>query len=180
MELIDPVNSIIIFLSQPTLLRWLTFLLRSQTVILTVLLFWIYLLLDTSICSTMVFPPFGNSKHVIVSVSIDFSSYSYLMPYFIKLLMTNLVLSGMVFMIIWEMFHGMVSLDSVLLLLLVIFCEWVQVGTDVYIPHQKYKVKPHLSPWFSAACVTAIVHRNHFFHLHQKDKSSNQSKVQTG
>ena len=78
------------------------------------------------------------------------------------------------------MFHGMVSLDSVLLLLLVIFCEWVQVGTDVYIPHQKYKVKPHLSPWFSAACVTAIVHRNHFFHLHQKDKSSNQSKVQTG
>ena len=121
MELIDPVNSIIIFLSQPTLLRWSTFLLRSQTVILTVLLFWIYLLLDTSICSTMVFPPFGNSKHVIVSVSIDFSSYSYLMPYFMKLLMTILVLIGMVFMIIWEMFHGMISLSLVLLLLLVNF-----------------------------------------------------------
>ena len=41
-ELIDPVNSVIIFLSQMTLLRWLTFLLGSQTVILIVLLFWIY------------------------------------------------------------------------------------------------------------------------------------------
>ena len=28
------------------------------------------------------------------------------------------------------------------------FCEWVQVGVDVYIHHQKYQVKPHLSPWF--------------------------------
>ena len=34
-------------LSQTTLLRWLTFLLRSLTVTLTVLLFWIYLLLLT-------------------------------------------------------------------------------------------------------------------------------------
>ena len=46
-ELIDLVNSVIIFLSQMTLLRWLTFLLRSQTVILTVLLFWIYFFLLT-------------------------------------------------------------------------------------------------------------------------------------
>ena len=41
-ELIDLVNSVIIFLSQMTLLRWLTFLLGSQTVILIVLLFWSY------------------------------------------------------------------------------------------------------------------------------------------
>ena len=41
-ELMDLVNSVIIFLSQMTLLRWLTFLLRSHTVILIVLLFWIY------------------------------------------------------------------------------------------------------------------------------------------
>ena len=34
MELIDLVNSVIIFLSQMTWLRWLSFLLRSQTVIL--------------------------------------------------------------------------------------------------------------------------------------------------
>ena len=56
------------------------------------------------------------------------------------------------------------------------FCEWVQVGIDVYIPHRKYQVKPHSSPWFSAACAAAIVHRNHFFCLYQKDKSS-ESKV---
>ena len=43
------------------------------------------------------------------------------------------------------------------------FCEWVQVGIDVYIPHRKYQVKPHSSPWFSAAFAVAIIHRNHFF-----------------
>ena len=26
------------------------------------------------------------------------------------------------------------------------FCEWVQVGMDVYIRHRKYQVKPHSSP----------------------------------
>ena len=52
------------------------------------------------------------------------------------------------------------------------FCEWVQVGIDVYIPHCKYQVKPYSSPWFSAACAAAIVHRNHFFHLYQQNKSS--------
>ena len=45
-----------------TLLRWLTFLLGYQT--------------DTSICSTMAFSTWGNSDHVIVSVSIDFPSNS--------------------------------------------------------------------------------------------------------
>ena len=45
------------------------------------------------------------------------------------------------------------------------FCEWVQVGNDVYIPHRKHQVKPHSSPWFSTACVAAIVHRNHVFCL---------------
>ena len=41
-ELIGLVNYAIIFLSQMTLLRWLTFLLGFQTVILIVLLFWVY------------------------------------------------------------------------------------------------------------------------------------------
>ena len=56
------------------------------------------------------------------------------------------------------------------------FCEWVQVRIYVHIPHRKYQVKPHSSPWFSASCTAAIAHRNHFFRLHQKDKSSD-SKV---
>ena len=57
------------------------------------------------------------------------------------------------------------------------FCEWVQNGIDVYIPHRKYKVKPHSSPWFSAACAVARVHRNNFVCLYQRYKSS-ESKVQ--
>ena len=56
------------------------------------------------------------------------------------------------------------------------FCEWVQVGIDVFILHRKYQVKPHSSPWFSSACAAAIVHRNHFFRLYQQNKSS-ESKV---
>ena len=31
---------------------------------------------DTSICSTMAFPPLGNSDHVVASVSIDFATNS--------------------------------------------------------------------------------------------------------
>ena len=56
------------------------------------------------------------------------------------------------------------------------FCEWVKVGIDVCTPHRKYQVKCHSSPWFSGACAAAIVHQDHFFRLHQKDKSS-ESKV---
>ena len=73
LELIDLVNSAIIFLSQMILLIQLTFLLRSQIVNLAVLLFLTYLFLDASICSTMAFPPLGNSDHAVVSVSTDFS-----------------------------------------------------------------------------------------------------------
>ena len=46
------------------------------------------------------------------------------------------------------------------------FCEYVQVGIDVYIPHIKYQVKPHSSPWFSAAYAASTVHRNLFFHFY--------------
>ena len=79
------------------------------------------------------------------------------------------MLIGMVFVIIWEMFHGRISLNSVLLLLLLL--NFVS-GFWLEFPCQKYQVKSHhSSPWFSAAWAAAIVHRNHFFHLHQKDKS---------
>ena len=50
--------------------------------------------------------------------------------------------------------------------------EWVQVGIDIYIPHRISQFKPRSSPWFSAACTAAIVHRNYFFRLYRKDKSS--------
>ena len=52
------------------------------------------------------------------------------------------------------------------------FFDWVQVGIDVYIRHRKYQVEPYSSPWFSAACTDTIAHRNNFFRLYQKNKSS--------
>ena len=72
--------------------------------------------------------------------------------------MTILVLIGTVFVIIWQMFHGDIfklgasAAASEL-------CEWIQVQTDVYIPHRKYQVKLHSSPWLSAAFAAAIDHR---------------------
>ena len=56
------------------------------------------------------------------------------------------------------------------------FCEWIQVGIDLYIPHRKCQGKFHLSAWFSAACAAATVYGNHFLHLYQQNKSS-ESKV---
>ena len=73
------------------------------------------------------------------------------------------------------MFHERISLNSASAAASE-FCEWVQVGIGVYIPHCKYQVKPHSSPWFSAGCAAAIIHRNHFFGLYQQNKSS-ESKV---
>ena len=58
-----------------TLLRKLTFLLGPLTVILSPALLDLFISSDTSICSTMAFPPFGNSGTVVL-VSIDFPSNS--------------------------------------------------------------------------------------------------------
>ena len=54
------------------------------------------------------------------------------------------------------------------------FCEWfrLELMHVSCMTHRKYQVEPHSSPWFSAVCAAAIVHRNHFFSLHQQNKSS--------
>ena len=131
---------------------------------------------DTSICSKIAFPPLGNSDHVVVSVSIDFTSNSQQDSLF-HCIAYNYSCAD------WDGLHDHlrdVPWENIFKLSASAttseFCEWVQVGTDVYIPHRKYQVTPHSSPWFSAACTAPIVHRNHFFYLHQKDKSSD-SKV---
>ena len=61
---------------------------------------------DASIYSTTAFPPLGNSDHVVVSVSIDFLSLKMRCPISLHSL---------------SLFHGRISLNSVLLLLLVNF-----------------------------------------------------------
>ena len=124
----------------------------------------------------MAFPPLGNSDHVVVSVSIDFPVNSkqdapfHRMAYDYSRADCDGLrdhLRGVPWEDIFKLSASTAASE---------FCEWVQVGIDVYIPHRKYQVKSHSSPWFSAACAAAIVHRNHFFHLYQQNKSS-ESKV---
>ena len=119
--------------------------------------------------STMVFPPLGNSDHVFVSVSIDFASNSkqdapfHRIAYYYSCADWD-SLHDHLRDVPWEdIFKHSASAAA---------SEWAQVGVDVYIPHRKCQVKPHSSPWFSAACAAAIVHRNHFFCLYQQNKSS--------
>ena len=60
--------------------------------------------------------------YVVVSVFIEqFPQNQNGIPRFIVQLITIFVLIGMVFVIIWELFHGKISLGSVLLLLLINF-----------------------------------------------------------
>ena len=136
----------------------------------------LFLSFDASICSTMAFPPLGNSDHVVVSVSIDFPTNSQQDAPFhcIAYDYSRAEWDGLhdhLRDVPWEDIFKLGASAAASE-----FCEWVQVGIDVYIPHRKYQVKPHSSPWFSAACAAAIVHRNHFFRLYQREKSSD-SKV---
>ena len=124
----------------------------------------------------MAFPPLGNSDHVAVSVSIDFPINSKQDTPFHHMAYDYTCTD-------WDglsdHLRDVPREDTSQLSASAAaseFCEWVQVGIDVYIPHHKYQVKPHSSPLFSAACAAAIVHRNHFFHLYQQNESS-ESKV---
>ena len=108
---------------------------------------------DASVCSTMAFPPLGNSDHVVVSVSIDFPinskrdapfhriAYDYSRANWDGL---RDHLRDVPWEDIFKLSASAVASE---------FCEWVQVAIDVYIPHVKYQVKPHSSSWFSAGCV---------------------------
>ena len=136
----------------------------------------LFLSSDASICSTMAFPPLGNSDHIVVSVSTDFPSNSQRNTPFHRIAYDYSRAD-------WDGLRDHlrdVPWDDIFKLSASTaaseFCEWVQVGMNVYIPHRKYQVKPHSSPWFSAASAAVIVHRNHFFRLYQQNKSS-ESKV---
>ena len=100
---------------------------------------------DASICSIMAFPPLENSNHIVVSVSIDFPSnsqwdtplhhiaydYSYADWDDLRDHLRDVP---------WEhIFKLSASAAGGE------FCEWLQVGIDVYIP-QGYQVKSHSSP----------------------------------
>ena len=113
---------------------------------------------DASICSTMALPPLGNFDHVIVLVSIDCPSNPQQDALFHHIAYDY---SGAD----WDGLRD--PLRDV---------PWEGVFKLSLSAAANEFCKPHSSPWFSAACAAAIVHRNHFFRLHQKDKSS-ESKV---
>ena len=138
-------------------------------------LFDLFISSDASICSAMAFPPLGNFDHIVVSVSIDFPINSKQDTSFHRMAYDYShadwdSLRDHLRDVPWDIFKLSASAAASE------FCEWVKVGIDVYIPQSKYQVKPHTSPWSSAACTVAIVHRNHFFRLYQQNKSS-ESKV---
>ena len=120
MELIDLVNSVIIFLSQITLVRWP--LLESLTVTVTVLLFWI-----SFFWRYYLFYNDWLSLHWQIVIVLlcqfpwTFCQTENGMPYFIAHPETILMLIRMVFVIIWDMFCKKIILNSMLLLLLVNF-----------------------------------------------------------
>ena len=125
-----------------------------------------------SISSAMVFPSLGNSDHVAVSVYFDFPSYSqqntslhcialWLFLYWLGRSLWSFERCSM---------GGYLKISASAAARE--FFERVQVAVDVYLSHRMYQVKVHSSPWSSAACAAVIAHRNHFFRLYQKDRSS--------
>ena len=97
----------------------------------------LFLSSDASICSTMAFPPLGNSDHVVVSVFIDLPSNSQQDALFYRIAYDNphADWSGLrdhLRDVPWEDIFRLGASTAVSE-----FCEWVQVGIEVYIPHRK-------------------------------------------
>ena len=113
--------------------------------------------------SAMAFLPLQNPEHVVISAFTDFPSHSKWYALFHRIAYGYSCadcdcLHDHLRDVPWKDIFKLVASAAASE-----FCEWVQVGVDVYIPHRKYQVKPHSSPWFSAACAASIVHRNYFF-----------------
>ena len=160
-ELTDLVNSIIISNDLTQIVYFPTYIFGCDSY--SPALLDLFVFSEASICSAITFPQLENSDHVAATISMDFPSnskqddpyhridYDYcradwdgLRDYFRDAP--------------WEDIFKL-SVSAVASK----FCEWVQVGTGLYIPHCEYQVKPHLSPWFSAACADSIVYRNDVF-----------------
>ena len=113
---------------------------------------------DASICSTKVFPPLGNSDHLVVSVSIDFPSNSRRDPPFHPRAYdySRANWDGLRYHlrdVPWEYIFKLVNFVKGFSLELIYMSLIVSISSGL----------PNSSPWFSAACATAMVHRNYFF-----------------
>ena len=119
----------------------------------------LFISLDASICSTMAFPPLGNADQVVVQVSIDFLSNSQWDSQFHCIAYDYSFAGWDGLCDLWEIFHEREYSAAAASE----FCDCVQVGINVSLPHCKYQVKPHSPPWLSFACAAVVVHRNDFF-----------------
>ena len=106
----------------------------------------------------MALPPLGNSDHVVVSVSIDFSSNSQWDALFHRIAY-DCSRAG------WDGLHDHLNFVSGFGLELMYISIIKNIRSSLIHLHG-----------FSASCAAAIVHRNHFLRLCQKYKSSD-SKV---
>ena len=97
----------------------------------------------------MAFPPWGNSDHAVVSVSIDFPINS----------KQDVTFHHIAFDYSCADWYGLCDhlrddpwddiFELIALAATIEFCEWVQIQIeiDVYISHHKYQAKPPSSPW---------------------------------
>ena len=97
---------------------------------------------DASICSPMAFPPLGNSDHIVVSVSINFTinSKQNALFHFIAYDYSCANWDGLrdhLRDVPWEDIFKLSASAAASE-----FCEWVQVGIEAHVPHRKYQVKP--------------------------------------
>ena len=93
----------------------------------------------------MAFHPLGNSDHVVVSVSIDFPTNSKQDPLFHCIAYDYSCadwdgLCDHLRDVSWEDVFKLGASAAA-----GEFCEWVQVATDVYIPHRKYHIRSSLT-----------------------------------
>ena len=147
-EPIDMVNSVIIFPSQMNLPRCLTFLLVSLTVIHTVLLFWIYLFLLTLVFALIWLSlHLRNSDHVVASVSIGFPANTKQGVPFLRIAYDY-------YRAYWDGLRDHsrdIQCEDIFKLSASAaaseFCDWVQVGTDVYISNRKYQDMSIVFSW---------------------------------
>ena len=118
----------------------------------------LFLSSDATLCSTMAFPPFRNSNHVVASISrlsikLTMGWLFHHMAYDYSHIDCDSLCEHLRDVPWEDIFKLSASATSE-------FCEWVQVGTDVYIIHWKNKVKPDSSLQFLAASAADIVQTN--------------------
>ena len=166
MELRDLVNSVIMVLSEIVLVTWLTFLLKSRLWLSQtccfgfISIFW---------CKYLLYKSFSSIRKFWSCCFLSFHWFSNELKTRCLVSSHSLWLSCADWDGLPDDFRDVPWKDIFKLSASTVaseFCEWVQVGIDVYISHCKYQITPHLSLWFSAACAAVIVCRNHFFHLY--------------